>query len=207
MATALVVRHGETTWNRDGRVQGWADSTLTDRGRRQARAVGARLADQRVDHLVVSDLQRTRETAALLQEAGVDAEPAFTRHWRERGFGTYQGLTREEIAARLPEYDPDGSLLAVADVPGGESLAEARERVLDGWEHLRATLEAGETAVVVTHGGPIRALLAAVTGRDLPTLAAEFSPANCGVTEIGLADGPVVRRRDDTAHLDGTQGL
>lgn len=73
----LLVRHGETTWNRDGVIQGWADSSLTDRGRRQARAVGRRLAGEGVDRLVASDLQRARETAAVLGEAGVDAAPTL----------------------------------------------------------------------------------------------------------------------------------
>ena len=75
--TLFLVRHGETTWNRDGTIQGWADSSLTARGRRQARAVGERLAADGVDRLVVSDLQRTRETAAALGEAGVDVAPTL----------------------------------------------------------------------------------------------------------------------------------
>ncbi|MFC7197079.1 histidine phosphatase family protein [Halosimplex aquaticum] len=67
-ATLLLVRHGQTTWNRDGRIQGWADSTLTERGREQARALGSHLsAEYDVDRLVASDLRRTRETVGLLR--------------------------------------------------------------------------------------------------------------------------------------------
>ncbi|MFB6139054.1 MAG: histidine phosphatase family protein [Halosimplex sp.] len=201
-ATVLLVRHGETTWNRAGTVQGWADSTLTDRGREQARAVGAHLADARgVDRLVVSDLRRTRETADLAREAGLAVEPDHARAWRERDFGELQGLTRSEIASRHPEFHPDGSLLAVQSVSGGEPLRAFERRVREGWERLVDGL-AAETVAVVTHGGSIRAALAAVTGRDLAAFAREWSPANCGVTEIAVdgADAAVVGR-DRTAHL------
>jgi len=198
----FLVRHGQTTWNRDGTIQGWADTSLTARGRRQARAVGERLAAASVDSLVVSDLQRTRETAAVLAEAGVDAEPTFARAWRERGFGAYQGLTRAEVAARHDGFDPDGSLVAVRDVPEGESLDAFETRVNEGLDAVAAGLGTDETAVVVTHGGAIRAAVAAVTGRDLAVLAREWSPDNCGVTAIACGGERSVRFRDDTAHLE-----
>jgi len=200
--TLFLVRHGETTWNRDGTIQGWADSSLTARGRRQARAVGERLAADGVDRLVVSDLQRTRETAAALGEAGVDVAPTFDSAWRERGFGEYQGLTRAEVAARHDGYDPDGSLVAIEDVPEGESLTTLEKRVSEGLDAVAADRGGEETAVVVTHGGAIRAAVAAVTGRDLAVLAREWSPENCGLTAIDCVGERSVRFRDDTAHLE-----
>lgn len=200
--TVLLVRHGETTWNRDGRIQGWADSTLTERGREQARALGSHLAAAYdVDRLVASDLRRTRETATLLDDVGVGPAPEFSRAWRERDFGELQGLTRGEISERVPEYEPDGSLLAVESVPGGESLGAFEERVLDGWKRLVDELEDGKTAAVVTHGGTIRAALVAVSGRDLAGVAPEFSPTNCGVTAIQCESNPCIVRRDETDHL------
>jgi len=201
MGTVLLVRHGETTWNRDGKIQGWADSALTDRGRRQARALGDRLAGA-VDRLVVSNLARTRETAAVLADAGVDASSSVAEAWRERDFGAYQGLTRSEIAARHPTFDPDDSLIAVESVPEGESRAALTARVEAGLDALETALEPGETAVVVTHGGPIRVALASVTGRALPALASEWSPDNCGVTALDLDGARSVVTRDDTTHLD-----
>ncbi|WP_436908096.1 histidine phosphatase family protein [Halosimplex marinum] len=201
-ARVLLVRHGETTWNRDGRIQGWADATLTETGREQARAVGEHLADAGIDRLVVSDLKRTLETAAELRAAGVAAEPERARAWRERDFGELQGLTRTAIASRHPEYHRDGSLLAVRSVEGGESLPAFETRVREGWEQLVDGLAASETAAVVTHGGPIRAALSAVTDRDLTSLAPEFSPSNCGVTEIAVeGTGCSVVDRDGTDHL------
>jgi len=201
----LLVRHGETTWNRAGRVQGWADATLTEAGREQARAVGDHLVDAyAVDRLVVSDLKRTLETADALRQAGVAAESERARAWRERDFGDLQGLTRTAIASRHPEYQRGGSLLAVRSVAGGESLSAFETRVRDGWERLVDGPGAGETVAVVTHGGPIRAVLATVTGRDLASLAGEWSPSNCGVTAVAV-DGTAcsVAARDATDHLPG----
>ncbi|ELZ29182.1 phosphoglycerate mutase [Halosimplex carlsbadense 2-9-1] len=201
--TVVLVRHGETTWNRAGRIQGWADATLTEDGREQARAAGSHLADSHaVDRLVVSDLKRTLETADALRTAGVAAEPERARAWRERDFGELQGLTRTAIASRHPEYHRGGSLLAVRSVEGGESLSAFETRVRDGWDRLVGDLGASETVAVVTHGGPIRAVLSAVTGRELASLASEFSPSNCGLTEISVAgSGPEVVVQDGTDHL------
>lgn len=199
----LLVRHGETTWNRAGRIQGWADATLTETGHEQARAVGSHLVDAHdIDRLAVSDLKRTLETADVLREVGVDAGPERARAWRERDFGELQGLTRTAIASRHPEYHRGGSLLAVQTVEGGESLSAFETRVREGWKRLVDGLSEDETVAVVTHGGPIRAVLAEVTGRDLASLASEFSPANCGLTEIAVdGSGSEVVLQDGTDHL------
>ena len=198
--TVLLVRHGETTWNVEGRIQGWAGAPLSGRGREQARATGSYLADVGVDRLVVSDLQRTQETAHLVAEGGLGTDPSYERGWRERDFGDVQGLDHAVAAERFSGHDPDASLTAVEDVPGGESLASFRGRVLDAWETLPADLD-DETAAVVTHGGPIRAVVAAVTDRPIADLAREWSPANCGVTELDVAGEPRLVRHDDTGHL------
>lgn len=117
----------------------------------------------------------------------------------------YQGLTRSAISDRHPEYDADGSPLALPSVPGGESLSEPGERVVTGRESLLADPGADEAAAVVTHGGPIRAVISAVTGRDIRTLAREFSPDNCGFSVFEGSPGgidPVTR--DDCTHLAGS---
>jgi probable phosphoglycerate mutase len=199
----LLVRHGETTWNRAGRIQGWADATLTEEGREQARAVGEQLVDSHsLDRLVVSDLKRTLETAEVLRAVGIGAGPERARAWRERDFGDLQGLTRTAIATRHPEYHRGGSLLSVRSVAGGESLSAFETRVREGWERLVGEVADGETVAVVTHGGPIRAVLAEVAGRDLASFATEFSPSNCGITEISVdGSGSDVVLQDGTDHL------
>lgn len=195
----ILVRHGETDWNRAGRIQGWAPAELTVRGREQARTLGSHLADAYdVDHIVASDLRRTRETTALLREAGVDADPVFERAWRERDFGVFQGLTKTEIFDTYPEYSTDSGVVAARERPErGESLLDARERVLEGWERLRAGLD-GDTVVVVTHGGPLYLLLGHVRGQDVLTAVTSHSQHNCAINELRVGDGVDVVRHNET---------
>jgi probable phosphoglycerate mutase len=146
----IVVRHGETTWNREGRIQGQGDSPLTERGLAQAQAVAARVSRERVDALYSSDLGRARETARHVA-ASTGLEMRMDAGLRERAFGLLQGKTWHEIGD-----DPKSPMKMVDDpayvVPGGESMLEFRDRV-------RATLAriagdaTGKTIAIVTHGG------------------------------------------------------
>ena len=203
-------------------MQGWAPTPLTDRGHEQARRAGDAIArEYDVDRIVASDLRRTRETTAALLGA-VGAEPTFDRCWRERSFGDLQGLTVSEVFEGHPEYSllGSGAAGARATPPGGESLIDARERVLEGWEALVADAD-DETVLVVTHGGPIFLLLAHVRGQDFETAMGEGWPENAGLAELRVerTGGPVettvvrdaealhepVERHDDT-HPAGRDG-
>ena len=188
--TVVLVRHGETDWNRENRMQGWAPSTLTDRGREQARALGDHLTTRyEFDRLEASDLRRTRETTALLREQGVSPAPSFERGWRERDFGVYQGLTKTELFERYPQFAATTGVSAVREEPeNGESLLAARERVLERWERLLADA-AGETVLVVTHGGPIYLVLGHVRGQDVLTAVTDHSQHNCGLNELRVDGG------------------
>lgn len=188
MERLLLVRHGESPWNRAGRVSGWAPIGLTDRGHEQAALVGEHLAaGYDVDRLHASDLRRTTLTARRIADAlGVEHD-AIRREsaWRERDFGVYQGLTDEEVH----EADPDlveryrrGDGSTAEGLPSGESSAELRERVLDGWARL--TDDPAGTVVLVTHSTPIVVVLAHLQGRSLQEGLDAHSPANCSVTEI-----------------------
>jgi probable phosphoglycerate mutase len=198
VTTVLLLRHGETTWNREGRMQGWAPTPLTERGREQARRAGAAIADAyAVDRIVASDLRRTRETTAeLLASLGLD--PSFDRRWRERSFGDLQGLTVEAVFEGHPEYSllASGAAGARATPPNGESLVDARERVLDGWDALVAGGDPDETVLVVTHGGPLFLLLAHVRGQDFETAMSEGWPENTALAELR------VDRTDDGIAVD-----
>jgi probable phosphoglycerate mutase len=184
--TVLLARHGETGWNRDDRIQGWAPASLTDRGRDQARRLGRSLsATCDVDRLVGSDLRRARETAAVLRDCGVGPAPTYSRAWRERDVGVLQGLDRERLFDRHPEYRAAAGVMGARATPeGGESMLDLRERVLDGWERLLGAATPGETVLVVTHGGPIYVLLGHARGMDLPSAFLDHSHDNCAVTEL-----------------------
>lgn len=186
------MRHGESPWNRTGRVSGWAPIGLTDRGREQAAQVGEYLASTyAVDRLHASDLRRATLTARDIADRldiaheAIRPEPA----WRERDFGVYQGLTDEEVHEADPElverYRRE-EVPTAERLPSGESAAELRERVLEGWTRLAD--DPTGTLVVVTHTTPIVVLLAHLQGRSLQEGLDAHSPANCSVTEIAWDD-------------------
>lgn len=196
--TILLVRHGETDWNREGRVQGWAPVPLNERGRRQARALGERLAGEYdVDRIVTSDLARAQETAVLLAEGTGTPDPTPDSGWRERNVGVYQGLDRDVLYGRYPAMSADSGRVAITECPeGGESLREMRERVVEGWSRVRDG-GTGETTVVVTHGGPIGLLLGHLKGQDALTAVIANSVSNCGFTEVAVGAEPTIRRENE----------
>jgi probable phosphoglycerate mutase len=190
MRRVLLTRHGETPWNREGRIQGWAATGLTDRGRREASAMGAWVdATYDVDRILASDSERTRRTTAHLRDAAAGDLPApsFDAALRERGFGVYQGFLVEELFERYPEHDPADSVSSLSVDPAhGESVADFCDRVASAWDAVRAATDPGETTLVVTHGGVIKVLLADLTDRDRAAALTAHSHDNCAVSEIHL---------------------
>jgi probable phosphoglycerate mutase len=148
----LLVRHAQSTWNADGRWQGWADPPLSELGVEQAQAAAAVLSTiGRIDGFVSSDLLRTRQTAAILAASSDGADVAIEARLRERNAGDWTGLTRSDIEARYPGYLENGRR-----PPGYEPDPVFAARV---WSGLQAVLDVatGQT-VVVTHGGVVRAI-------------------------------------------------
>jgi probable phosphoglycerate mutase len=148
VTTLLLVRHGETDWNAEGRLQGHTDRPLNEYGRRQAKELADRLAgDEAVDAIYASDLSRAKETAEIVGErlglpVVVDAD------LREKHWGTWEGLTGDERAA-------------IEFV--GESTEAHRERVMRAVRRI-AERHPGQRIVVVTHGGSLRRIQAALNG-------------------------------------------
>jgi len=180
----VVVRHGETDWNLNGRMQGHAPVPLNETGRQQADRVGRYLGrEYAFDRVVSSDLLRTQQTAEAIREY-VDAPVSLDSAWRERDLGVYQGLSYGDIHERFPEFAlGEAAVEAASEVPeGGESLLDVRERVLDGWNAVLGGDE--ETVLVVTHGGPIYLLLGHVKDLDVQAALLEHSQSNCGVNEF-----------------------
>jgi probable phosphoglycerate mutase len=205
MAQVVLVRHGETQWNRERRVQGWAPVALTDRGHQQAERLAAALAERYdVDRLICSDLRRTLETARPIGRA-IDCELTPDRRWRERNFGVLQGLGYGELFLGHPEFTLSevGYTAAEARPEGGESLVDQRERVLSAFAALREELDDDETAVVVTHGGPLYLVLGWVHGLDIEATILEQEQGNCAINELVVdGEGVDVVIENDTDHLD-----
>jgi probable phosphoglycerate mutase len=163
--TLIVIRHGETAWNREKRMQGTTDTQLSDVGREQARALGRRLAGHAFAALYSSDLARAWDTARAISEH-TGRETVTDPRLQERRFGIFEGLTAEEIVARFPEEyarfasrDPDYA------VPGGESARSFTERCIGCLAEI-AGRHAGGEVVVVTHGLVLDSLYRAAHGLD-----------------------------------------
>src|SRR5918912_2303514 len=171
-ARLILVRHGESTWNAEERLQGQLDPPLSERGREQARTLRAALdlSAFAPDHILCSDLSRARETA---EELGVT--PArYDERWREIDIGEWGGRTAAEVDAQ------GGGLTnwrgGPRTAPDGEPWADFAARVAAAVDELRA---AGGSWLVISHGGCVRAACAHVTGADHLRLG---SPGNASTT-------------------------
>jgi broad specificity phosphatase PhoE len=166
----LLVRHGESEWNASGRWQGWADSPLSDLGRRQAFEAAAAVGS--VDAIVASDLERATQTALIISEA-IGTGPVLTEPGlRERDVGEWTGLTRDEIEARWPGALDEwrrGQLLAP---PGGERNEDILARFEGALRRIGSECDGGEV-LAVSHGGVMR-LLEREHGVDSPPVFANL---------------------------------
>lgn len=164
MTTILIARHGQSDWNQEKRWQGHADRPLTERGCEQAQALADRLAHIELDAVYSSDLQRARDTAAVVAESqGLDLQQL--PELREVDVGTWSGLTRAEAEERFPE----GFARWRDGYPGwkdGETYEAMTDRVLRAVDEIAAEHEGGRV-LVVSHGGPIRAIHAAALELDV----------------------------------------
>ena len=187
MTELLLVRHGETDWNRERRFQGHADPPLNDAGREQAQELAERLAGEDIAAVYTSDLRRARETAEILA-ARLDREVVALRELREIDVGSWQGLTWPEIEAR----HPDGASRWHRDGHGwdsGETYDELGERVVGALREI-AGRHPGQTVLVVGHGGTVRATRAFVEGVSAAQ-SRRGSPGigNCEVFRVVTGDG------------------
>ncbi len=176
----VIVRHGESAWNAEQRLQGQLDPPLSTLGRKQAQALAGLVAalDVPTDHVRCSDLARARETAELL---GVEVGQ-FDRRWREIDIGTWGGRTAADV-------DAESDVLTnwrggPRTAPDGEPWNTFAARIADAVKELAA---AGGNWLVISHGGCIRAACAHLTGADALALAA---PPNASATSFELGVRP-----------------
>jgi probable phosphoglycerate mutase len=197
----IVVRHGETQWNVERRVQGWGDSTLTAKGVEQAEAIGRRLARERFDTLVASDLGRAHETAKRIGAAcGL---PVLTdSRLRERSFGAGEGMHYDDIDRAYPEVFSRERETTNPDlvIPGGESRRQFHDRIHAAFEAL-ARENDGRRVAVVTHGGVLATLYRIVHG--IPVAHAhKVTISNASYNAVMFdADAWTLEAWDETDHL------
>jgi len=199
--TVLLVRHGETEWNVQHRIQGQGDSALTEAGERQAELLGDRLAGTHIDAVYSSDLTRALRTAEAIAERHA-LRPILDRGLRERGFGRWEGLTldqaREDDAEALDMWQND---LENFRPPGAESSNDMRRRACDALQRILADCP-GKRIVIVSHSGPVRQMLAATLempgqeSRRLRIANASITTLQAGPERITLVTF------NDTCHLE-----
>lgn len=186
-----VVRHGESTWNAEGRWQGQADPPLSDAGTSQAEAVALRYEGTTLDMIWSSDLTRARDTAKpVARKLGLDVKtlPAM----REMDVGTWTGLTRREIAVRFPE---EWDAVESGGDPvrgGGESRAHLMTRVRGAFASLTAESLAADArhVMLVTHGGVVREIALMALGLEVEGMRAVrrlAAPGNASVSVVATA--------------------
>ena len=149
MTDLYLVRHGETDWNRQRRIQGLTDIPLNETGRAQARATGMLLSRRRWDGIYASPLSRARETASIIAAQVGLPEPTLVDALVERNYGQAEGLDWLQVETRYPRRTV---------VPGRESREQVGARVIPALMELAAERQ-GESLLVVSHGGAIRAVL------------------------------------------------
>jgi broad specificity phosphatase PhoE len=190
VTTLLLVRHGETDWNSERRWQGHADQPLNDVGRAQASELAELLAEQRIDAVYASDLSRAHETAEIIA-ARLGLPVTTDERLREVDVGDWSGRLWSEIEASDP------TAVARLDTElkawnGGESYEEMGARVVGAVLELAAR-HPGETLLIVTHGGSMRACRAHAAGLEYhESRGAIGSLANCAVVELHVAEDRLV---------------
>jgi probable phosphoglycerate mutase len=198
----VAIRHGETAWNVDTRIQGQLDVELNDAGREQARRLARALADDGLTAVYASDLRRAAATAQALCES-VGLPLVCDRALRERAFGAFEGLTWAEVEMNHPL---ESRRWRERDVtfgpPGGETLSEFYERAVTAIASIAAR-HRGEHIAVVTHGGVLDALYRASSriALDAPRT---WQLRNASINRVlHGGQGFVLVGWDDRQHLDG----
>lgn len=181
-----LIRHGETAWNAERRIQGQIDIGLSAVGFAQARAAAARLCAEPVAALYSSDLLRARQTAEVIA-AALDLSSILHPEFRERRYGVFEGRTYDEARSAYPEdyaaferRDP-----AYAFPSGGESLLEFHARVTAPLRALAAR-HAGQTVLLVTHGGVLDIVNRFVRGKPLDA-PRDFLIPNAGISWLAVS--------------------
>jgi probable phosphoglycerate mutase len=193
--TILLIRHGETAWNAERRLQGHLDIALNAEGERQAAALGVALAGERIDLVISSDLARARQTAEAVHlargapDAGsIQLDPQL----RERCYGGFEGLLYSEIAARFPlEFAAWQARNVDAVLPPGKNQGETFRRFFERTTKAilgHAARHPGQTLALVAHGGVLECAYRAALGLPLET-PRDFKVHNASINRFAVEKG------------------
>jgi len=196
----ILIRHGETDWNSQQRMQGHSNSDLSEVGRGQIQALGELMKNVSFDHIYSSDSLRARQTAeAVTQYSGHTLQ--FDQRIREKNLGVFEGLTSTEAKERHPEiYRLFKTAGANYVIDEGESTQQLLERALEFIEEIRLR-HPQERVVMVTHGGVVRVLMKHALGLsiDAPT---RFIIKNTGIFGLIWNENWLVTQMGGVSHLE-----
>ena len=179
----VLLRHGATDWNLQGRCQGSSDRRLTEVGLRQAEQISMQLGNETIHAIYSSSLERARQTAALVSRPH-NLPVMIEDDVRELDHGELEGLTFNEIKAKFSDFlTVWRTTPAELQIPGGERLADVAERAWRALSRIAQRHETDQTVVVVSHNFPILGVVCRVTGTDLNNYRS-FHLDPCGVTRI-----------------------
>ena len=200
MTTLYLIRHGETTWNADGRFQGHQNTPLSATGSAQAQATAIALAQHHFTAIYSSDLVRAAQTALIIaapHRQPVQSDPRL----REAFFGAWEGLTLPEITARWPELVAAWRQDSLhTRPPGGETLEQVQARVAEMLTEL-ITRHADEQVAIIGHGGSLRAMITLALGADL-SLFRRLRLDNCSISILSARNEELsLSQMNDTCHL------
>ena len=190
--TILLIRHGETAWNAVRRLQGHTDIPLNEEGARQAGALALALADQQVEVLVSSDLQRAMQTAQAVADQYRGLTVQTDDQLRERCYGVFEGMLYADIERQYPaEYAlwqaRDIDAVMPAGVREAESFRQFYQRSIDGIADW-AERHPGRTIAIVAHGGVLECAYRAAVGMSLDS-PRDFQVKNASINRFTWADG------------------
>ncbi|MER3433263.1 MAG: histidine phosphatase family protein [Leptolyngbya sp. ERB_1_1] len=206
-ARLLLVRHGETEWNRQGRFQGQIDVPLNDNGRVQASQAAEFLKSVQIDSAVSSSMMRPEETAEIILKYHPEVELKLRDDLREISHGLWEGKFEAEIEASYPgllhqwQRHPE-----TVQMPEGENLQQVWDRAVVGWNAIVEAAKPGETILVVAHDAINKAILCYVSGLT-PAAFWNFKQGNGAVSVIDYVKGtdapPLLMAMNITTHLGG----
>ena len=199
----LLIRHGESTWNAEGIIQGWGDPPLSETGRAQARSLGLRLSQREgIDALYSSTLQRAQETAEIIGEL-TGTSLRFDDRLREGGIGVLTGVNVKDVEKLYPEIWRDWQENPLkTPIPNGEDNESFRRRVVEIMEAIAADHADNDQIAVVSHGGTFGIYLAHLIGLDMRKRV-PFRFANASLSMIQLGGmRPRIVLLNDICHLE-----